>query len=60
MWAVMLYIHPESKYSSLDDKSRINLIASDYLPGFDPINYSNAIETTKLFLLSKAQRSLLN
>jgi len=60
MWAAMLYIHPDSKYYSLDDKSRINLIASDYYDEFLPEKFRDTIEKTKLFLLSKAQRSLVN
>lgn len=31
MWALMLYIHPKSKYQGLDDRSKITLIESDYL-----------------------------
>src|SRR5690606_30665797 len=56
----MLYIHPDSKYYSLDDKSRTDLISSDFLSGFDPGKYTSTIERTKLFLLTKSQRSLVN
>lgn len=59
MWAVMLYTHPESKYASLDAESKAKLISADYIP-FDPSLFLPTIEKTKLFLLTKAQRSLVN
>lgn len=31
MWALMLYVHPDSKYASQDDTTRKSLIEKDYL-----------------------------
>lgn len=60
MWALMLYVHPDSKYFTLDTKSKQSLIKSDYLqdPSFDFSTLSSTIIKIENFLLTKPQRLL--
>jgi len=59
MWALMLYAHPESKYYSLDNDTKIELIAQDYLnTSFSPDEHIHILEKIDKFLLSKPQRLL--
>ena len=59
MWALMLYSHPSSKYYTLDPKSRIELIAKDYLKGpFDPTQYQETLDKIDRFLMTRAERLL--
>lgn len=60
MWAIMLYVHPDSKYFTLDTKSKESLIKKDYLddPSFDFSSYQDTISKIETFLLTKPQRLL--
>lgn len=58
MWALILYIHPLSKFRDLDYKSREEVIRKDYLEDntFSFEEHSSTIEKIKSSILSTAQR----
>lgn len=59
MWALLLYTHPDSKYSSQSDSTKQTLIEKDYLKSaLDWASYSHTIDKILSYLLTKSQRLL--
>lgn len=62
MWALILYAHPDSKYSGQKDADKKALIEKDYLGPFkDPIKWEDRAKTLEKiisFLLTKPKRLL--
>lgn len=60
MWALMLYVHPDSQYFTLDTPSKQMFIKKDYLDdsSFDFTEYESTITKIENFLLTKPQRLL--
>ncbi len=61
MWAVMLYVHPLSKFSGFDLETKAILIRSDYLQDkdFNFEDYQSTLDKVKLYILTPAQRLLV-
>lgn len=60
MWALLLYIHPKSKFFNESPSTRLKLIQQDYLqdPSFSLSDYSQTLDRIKSLILTKAERSL--
>lgn len=58
MWAIAMYLHPKSKLSDFDSKTKASLIKSDYLedPKFDFDKYKDTMDKFKNYVLTKPQR----
>lgn len=61
MWALFLYLHPKSKFATLDDETKIALISSDYLgvTNWNPSDYKSTIDRIKLLILTPVERFLI-
>jgi len=62
MWALLLYLHPKSKYYPLDHRSKLTLIEKDYLKNqkLKLEDYPTTIAKIKELLLTKPERALVN
>ena len=58
MWALVLYVHPRSKFSELDPATKEALIKKDYLedPDFDFNSYLSTIDKIQSYLPTTADR----
>lgn len=59
MWALVLFIHPSSKFATLDHKSRLSIIEQDYL-GYklELDKYELILDKIKKYIMTPAQRVL--
>lgn len=63
MWALFLFIHPDSKFFQESTKTRKELIFKDYLSSdksFSWDKYEDLLKFIQEKLLTKAERSLMN
>lgn len=60
MWSIFLFAHPRSKFTNLDDETKIDIISKDYLGTiFDPSKYASTIQKLRNSLLSPIERTFV-
>lgn len=61
MWAIALYVHPDSIYAPVNPTERLDIIVKDYLINnleFDPVIYKKEFNLFKKLLMTKKERYL--